>query len=216
MQMNYTLLHPIWKPISRNSALGPEGSYLVVQNDKDTPVNVTLTILPSNITFKEIELQKHQAKKINISEIFGGSQSIILNAGNGNCTIHIASPAPEDNSEKNFQWGGANVNPIHGAYLLVLIFLIGGGAWACFELRKRGRHLDGVPYQELEMGQPEIVLAANVETKGGWDEDWDVDWDEEKAVKSPGGKRLRQGKANGNGVASGSSHDDGWGNDWDD
>lgn len=147
--------------------------------------------------------------QINISEIIGGSQSIILNAGNGNCTIHIASPPPEDNSEKNFQWGSANVNPTHGAYILVLMVLIGGGAWACFELRKRGRHLDGVPYQELEMGQPEIVLAANVETKGGWDEDWDDDWDEEKAVKSPGGKRLRQGKANGNGVASGSSHNDG-------
>lgn len=154
--------------------------------------------------------------QINISEIIGGSQSIVLNAGNGNCTIDIASPAPEDNSKKNFQWGGVNVNPTHGAYILVLMFLIGGGAWACFELRKRGRHLDGVPYQELEMGQPEIVLAANVETRGGWNEDWDDDWDEEKAVKSPGGKRLRQGKANGNGVASGSSHDDGWGNDWDD
>lgn len=139
-----------------------------------------------------------------------------MNAGNGSCTIHIASTAPEDNSEKNLQWGGANVNPTHGAYILVLMFLIGGGAWTCFELRKRGRHLDGVPYQELEMGQPEIVLAANVETKGGWNEDWDDDWDEEKAVKSPGGKRLRQGKANGNGVASGSSHDDGGGNDWDD
>lgn len=50
------------------SLAGPEGSYLLVQNDKDTPVNVNLTILPSNITFKE-ELQKHQAKKVQIHRL---------------------------------------------------------------------------------------------------------------------------------------------------
>lgn len=199
-----------------NGGTGPEGSFVIVENNEDTTVKVNFTIFPSNSTFEKIELQKHQAKKINISELIDGSQSIVLDAGNGNCTIHIASSAPEVNSGKNNEWVGTNVKPTHGAYILVLMVLIGGGVCACFKFRKRGRHLDGVPYQELEMGQPEPISVVNVETEGGWDEDWDDDWDEEKAVKSPGGKSLRHGKVNGNGVASRSSHDNGRGNDWDD
>lgn len=67
-----TFLSSLYERKSYNhsfSLAGPEGSYLVVQNDKDTTVNVNLTILPSNITFKEIELQKHLAKKVQIHRL---------------------------------------------------------------------------------------------------------------------------------------------------
>ncbi|GFZ15110.1 hypothetical protein Acr_24g0013000 [Actinidia rufa] len=178
---------------------GQQGSFLIVQNDEDNSLQVNWTILPSKIPFNTTELQKHQAKKvqINISEIVGASHSIVLNAGNGDCIINIGSPSPEDNSHNQIPSITTFVKPMHGAYLLALIVLVSGGACAFYKLRQRERHLDGVPYQELEMGQPENHSAVNVETAGGWNQDWDDDWDEEKAVKSPGGKHLRNGHANG-------------------
>ncbi|GFY84465.1 hypothetical protein Acr_03g0012390 [Actinidia rufa] len=163
------------------------------KNDEDNSLQVNWTTLPCNIPFQAIELQKHQAKKINISAIVGASHSILLNAGNGACVIHIGSPAPEDNSGKQIPSVITYVKPIHGSYLLALIVLVSGGACAFYKLKQRGQHLDGVPYQELAMGQPETHSAVNVETAEGWDQDWD----EEKGVKSPGGKRLRNGHANG-------------------
>lgn len=196
---------------------GPQGSFLIVQNDEENSLTVNYTILPQNTTFGVIELQKHQAKKINTN--VGGGQSVVLNAGNGDCVIHMGSPAPEDNigyhipSDPTYVKRATYVKPMHGAYLLVLIVLISGGACACFKLRKRERHLDGVQYQELEMGQPESLSAVKAETGVGWDQDWDDDWDEEKAVKSPGRKHISNGQPNGH--ASRPSNDDGWGNDWD-
>lgn len=196
---------------------GPQGSFLIVQNDEENSLTVNYTILPQNTTFGVIELQKHQAKKINTN--VGGGQSVVLNAGNGDCVIHMGSPAPEDDisyhipSDPTYVKRATYVKPMHGAYLLVLIVLISGGACACFKLRKRERHLDGVPYQELEMGQPESLSAVKAETGVGWDQDWDDDWDEEKAVKSPGRKHFSNGQPNGH--ASRPSNDDGWGNDWD-
>ncbi|GMP23679.1 hypothetical protein CsSME_00001191 [Camellia sinensis var. sinensis] len=197
--------------------IGPQGSFLIVQNDEENSLTVNYTILPQNTTFGVIKLQKHQAKKINTN--VGGGQSVVFNAGNGDCVIHMGSPAPEDDigyhipSDPTYVKRATYVKPMHGAYLLVLIVLISGGACACFKLRKRERHLDGVPYQELEMGQPESLSAVKAETGVGWDQDWDDDWDEEKAVKSPGRKHFSNGQPNGH--ASRPSNDDGWGNDWD-
>ncbi|XP_057476803.1 uncharacterized protein LOC130764521 [Actinidia eriantha] len=48
---------------------GQQGSFLIVQNDEDNSLQVNWTILPSKIPFNTTELQKHQAKKINISEL---------------------------------------------------------------------------------------------------------------------------------------------------
>ncbi|KAA8539692.1 hypothetical protein F0562_026384 [Nyssa sinensis] len=138
----------------------------------------------SDITSEKIELLEHKAKKIDISANVGGSQSIVLSAGNGDCVIHMGSSA-----------------------------MIMGGTWACCKLGKTGRNLDGVPYQELEMGQPESLSAMNVETAEGWDQGWDDDWDEEKAVKSSNGNHVGNGQANG--LASRASIS-GRGNDWDD
>uniref|UniRef100_A0A5B7BIK2 DUF7356 domain-containing protein n=1 Tax=Davidia involucrata TaxID=16924 RepID=A0A5B7BIK2_DAVIN len=191
---------------------GSQGSFLLIQNDGEISLKVNFTILPVNITYGEIDLLEHRAKKINISANVEGSQSIVLHAGNGDCEIHMRSSAPE-NFYKQFPYA-TYVTPINGAYLLFLTALIIGGTWACCKLGKRGRNLDGVPYQELEMGQQESLSGMNVETAEGWDQGWDDDWDEEKAVKSPSGNHVGNGQANG--FTSRSSKSDGWGNDWDD
>ncbi|KAL6980839.1 hypothetical protein U1Q18_022477 [Sarracenia purpurea var. burkii] len=182
-----------------NSESGRPESFLIVQNEEDNLLKVKWAFFPKNITLEAIELQKHQAKKINISANVGGSRSIILNAGNGECVIPIGPPFLEDNSTKQIPYGGV--------CLMALVVLVFGGALAFFKLRKRGRHLDGLPYRELEMGELESGLTLNVEAVEGWDEDWDDDWDEEKAVKSLDRKQLKNGHANG--VASWSSIGDG-------
>ncbi|KAK2971118.1 hypothetical protein RJ640_008542 [Escallonia rubra] len=76
----------------------------------------------------------------------------------------------------------------------------------------RGRHLDEVPYQELEMGKPAFLSSVNGngETPEGWDQGWDDDWDEEKAVKSSGTNHV--GSRPAKGLTSGSSNSDGWEN----
>ncbi|RVW42466.1 hypothetical protein CK203_070812 [Vitis vinifera] len=65
------------------------------------------------------------------------------------------------------------------------------------QVGKKERQVDGVPYQELEMGQPDSLSTIHVETAEGWDRGWDDDWDEENAVKSPGGNNVANGSANG-------------------
>lgn len=83
-------------------------------------------------------------------------------------------------------------------------------------LGKRGRHADGVPYRELEMGHPDSPPGnSNVETADRWDQGWgDDEWDEIKAVKSP--RARRNGNVSTNGLTSRSSDRDGWENNWDD
>lgn len=151
--------------------------------------------------------------QINISLPNGKTSEIIINAANGECILHIGSPA--------FEWAGMRlpsydqlVTPVNGAYLLIFSVLIFGVTWACCKFSKRRREDGGgVPYQELELGMAETVSGTDLETAEGWDQGWDDDWDEDKAVKSPGG-RVRSISANG--LTSRSTNKDGWENDWDD
>ncbi|KAJ7965150.1 SUN domain-containing protein 2 [Quillaja saponaria] len=192
-----------------------EEKYLLIQNDgKGTlQVNVTMTTSHASVISQEIQLPTDQAKKISISEI-GEISEILLKAGNGECRIYTGSVVPETNFFEHFPSFATYVTPVHGAYLLFVAALIIGGTWTCCKLVKRGRHVDGVPYQELEMGQADSFSANNVETAEGWDQDWDDDWDESKALKSPNARQV--GNRSVNGLASRSSDRDAWGNDWND
>lgn len=141
---------------------------------------------------------------------------VVLNAGNGACVIHLELHVYNNGFFKNFPNYTDYVTPLNGAYLLILTAFIIGGIWTCCVLGKRGRHTDGVPYQELEMGQHPDSLSGdgNVETAEGWDQGWDDDWQESKAVKSP--RARRNGNVTSNGLTSRSSNRDGWENNWDD
>lgn len=150
--------------------------------------------------------------QVNVSD--GRSSSVVLNAGNGECIIHLESPKPDNSLFKGFPYYADYATPQNGAYMLILSVLIFGGMCACCMAGKKGRHVDGVPYQELEMGRPESPSVDHVETAERWDQGWDDDWDEMKAVRSP--RSRRNGNASTNGISSRSSDRNGWENGWDD
>ncbi|KAH7537675.1 hypothetical protein FEM48_Zijuj03G0118000 [Ziziphus jujuba var. spinosa] len=137
----------------------------------------------------------------------GGSPSIVLNAGNGKCIIHLGSSKPK-NMFMNLPPYASHVSPTHGAYVLFLAALVIGGTWACCKLRKKGPQVDGIAYQELEMAQPDSPTANHAETTDGWDQGWDDDWDDVETVKSPSARQ--NGNASLNGRTSRSSDKDGW------
>ncbi|KAK2981838.1 hypothetical protein RJ640_010355, partial [Escallonia rubra] len=206
-----------------NSELSTNGScegisksseeYLLVKNEGEVTINVSLTALGSVGNFSQpFEISNHQSKEINISTV-EKSAKIVLNAGNGEeCVLHMGTPKSEGNFFRQVTFYSKQVTPIYGAYLLFVVVLIFTGTWACCKLRKR-RLQGGVPYKELEMGLPESASAVDQDVAEGWDEHWDDDWDEENAVKSPGGHHV--GSISANGLISRSSKRDGW-EDWDD
>ncbi|CAK9144464.1 unnamed protein product [Ilex paraguariensis] len=193
---------------------GPREWILLVQNEEESILKVNLSIpISEENHWQTFEISGHQTTKINITSSMGKSSKIVLNAGNKDCVIHMETPDYKREFFKKISFYSKQITPIYGAYFLLLVTLIFGGAWACCNLRKR-RRLGGVAYQELEMGLPESASAVNVDTAEGWDQDWDDDWDEDKAVKSPGGHHV--GSISANGLTSRSSRKDGWENDWDD
>ncbi|XP_043725318.1 uncharacterized protein LOC122671905 [Telopea speciosissima] len=196
---------------------GSQALFILVENQGESTLKVNVAASPTvNTAIKEIEIPKHQIKKINFS-VSAESATIILNAGNGDCELHMGPSQSDDNIVKRLysQASHLNFTPIYGAYILLLTALIVGGTWACCKLGRKGRqHGDGVPYQELEMALPEAVSDVHVDTADGWDQGWDDDWDEEKAEKSEVGRK--HGNVSANGLTSRSSNKDGWENDWDD
>ncbi|KAL2555894.1 uncharacterized protein Fot_00633 [Forsythia ovata] len=154
---------------------GLKGSLLIVLNDGENSLKLNITVHPANETLEQIVIPAHQVKKVNMTSNMGGSSSISVNAGNGVCTIQLGASVPQASYT-------TYLTPVNGTYILFVTVLFIGGTWACCKLVKRERHLDGVPYRELEMGHQESKFSLNVETGEGWNESWDDDWDEEKAV----------------------------------
>ncbi|KAJ4704230.1 SUN domain-containing protein 2 [Melia azedarach] len=186
---------------------------VLVQNDGENTLRVNVSV-PTAVEnpLKPLQLPKHQAQKINISLSVVKNTKLTLNAGYGECVLHMDHPESEKNAFVYLPSYDNLVTPINGAYFLILSVLVFGGTWACCKFRKR-RWNDGVPYQELEMGVPESVSATNIETAEGWDQGWDDDWDDDNAVKSPA---ARIGSISANGLTSRSPNRDGWEQDWDD
>ncbi|KAL0452649.1 UNVERIFIED_CONTAM: hypothetical protein Slati_1243000 [Sesamum latifolium] len=151
--------------------------------------------------------QEENCDKVNLPSTAGGSSSILLNVGNQDCVIQTGASLPQD-------FYTTYLTPINGMYLFFVAAIFFGGTWACLKVVKRRRHLDGVPYRELEMEQQESDPSFVVETPEGWDQNWDGDWDEEKAVKSPDEKHI--GKVLENGASLKYINTTQWGSDWDD
>ncbi|KAH7844151.1 hypothetical protein Vadar_024904 [Vaccinium darrowii] len=193
---------------------GSKDLVLLIQNEGESTVNITISTSPRKV-INNHEIPKHKTKEIDVSETIGGSTSteILLKAGNGECTLRLGDHPSEGDFLQRLPLYYKQLTPIYGAYLVFLVLLIIGGTWACCKYRKRKR-LDGVPYQELEMGLPESASADNLEAAEGWDEGWDDDWDEDKAVKSPGGRHI--GSISSSGLTARSANRDGWDNSWDD
>ncbi|CAI9768263.1 unnamed protein product [Fraxinus pennsylvanica] len=169
---------------------GSGGSYMLILNDFESSLRLNIAVRPMNEILENIEIPDHQVKKVNLPSNTEGISSILLSTGNGNCVIHVGDAGSEGFYTTYF-------TPVSGTYLLFATGLLIAGIWACCKLGKRGRHLDGVPYRELEMGQKDSKSSSSVGTAEHWDQSWDEDRDEEKAMKSPRGshvgKRLRNG-----------------------
>ncbi|KAL9254580.1 hypothetical protein AKJ16_DCAP05340 [Drosera capensis] len=184
---------------------------LLIQNRGDASLKVNITV-PNSDENKAYNITEHKSQQINVllNSSTAGNSDIYLNAGSGDCILKLDShPVPEDNFFKRLPPYSELLTPMYGAYFLLLATVIVGGVWACCIFRKRKR-CDEIPYQELEMGISES--HGDVETADGWDQGWDDDWDDNKAVRSPGARKL--GSFSANGLTSRSGNRDGW-DDWD-
>ncbi|XP_076884003.1 uncharacterized protein LOC143532991 [Bidens hawaiensis] len=161
---------------------------LFVQNNGETLQRVKVVILPANRTIKEINITSYQMKKVNISSDVDLSSAIALTTSDGDCLINAAlAPAPENHYQKYTSYG-TYMTPTNGAYLLILVLVI-GGVLTYFIFRTRDRHVGVVPYHELEMGNSTVENMEGNETEN-WDQGWDDQWDDEKVVKSGGDNHV--------------------------
>ncbi|XWS65572.1 hypothetical protein CRYUN_Cryun05aG0125300 [Craigia yunnanensis] len=188
---------------------------LLVKNDGESPLKVNVTVSHAKHTIQDQEklIAGHKIKKVYITANLGGNSSIKLDAGNLECVIRIESAASGGGIFDYIPFG-THITPINGAYLLFLTCLIViGSIWACCKRGQRGQQGDGIPYQELEMGQPDSPSANNVETTEGWEQDWDGDWDE---LKSKAAIRRQMANRSANGLTSRPPKRDDRENTWDD
>ncbi|XP_030534521.1 uncharacterized protein LOC115743734 [Rhodamnia argentea] len=192
-----------------------KGTFVLVQNGAEDPLEVKIICLPANITIED-RLTKQETKVVNVTADVGVCSSITVNAGNVHCNISMGVPVSGGNFFQQFPYA-TQVTPIHGLYLLLGMVVTIGGVWACCKFGKSERRIDGIPYQELEMGQVDSTSANVVEAAEGWDESWDDDWgDEIREVKSPSQGPEGNAAAKANGFASRSSDRNGWEDNWDD
>lgn len=177
---------------------------VLVENKGEESINVKVAVsTPMEYPLKELNIPKHETKRMNISVTSLKSGKLILSAGHGDCVLLLNPLAPKENFLHLPSYEKL-LTPINGAYFLIAMVIIFAATWACCKFRKTTRHLDGIPYQELEMGKPDSISAE------GWDKDWDDDWDEEHAVRSP------SARISANGLTARSSNKDGWEDFWDD
>jgi hypothetical protein len=152
---------------------------------------------------------------------------ITVNAGKGDCILHIKPDTTNFDWQKPFQQFASyatQFTPIYGAYLLLFTSVISLIIWACFKFVRGRRQSDSGPtYQQLEMGgvhdyQSDLANAEVVNTADGWENGWDDNWDDEEAVM---GRPVTTNGVSANGLSSSRSNDnvnskDGWDVDWDD
>jgi hypothetical protein len=192
----------------------PSKWLILVQNEGEESLKAK--IVPPVNSLPELTLPKHQSQRVNIS-INGDTNKIILDAGKGECVLHMYVPEANTLSIHLPSYEKL-VTPINGAYFLIVSVVIFGGVWGLCLCRKNRRAGSGVPYRELELsggsGLGGESVVHDVET-ADWDEGWDDDWDENNAVKSPGGA-ANSVSISANGLTARAPNQDGWDHDWDD
>ncbi|KDP21645.1 hypothetical protein JCGZ_03316 [Jatropha curcas] len=197
--------------LNGSSSAASKDLFLLIQNDGEDALQANVTILDIDVTFPVIRVSKHQAKRIKIVANIEGSPSIIINAGNGKCIIHIGSLKGDSEFYKQFT---THLSPIYGAYFLFFIVLIAGGTWACCKIGKNEQQVDGARYQELEMAEPANNSVNDEEMAVGWNQDWGDDCEEPWEAKSTNAHQNENHSANGH--TSRTSDKGGWENEWDD
>ncbi|ERN04166.1 hypothetical protein AMTRI_Chr08g168130 [Amborella trichopoda] len=193
--------------------------YLVILNEGEEAITVNITSLPSIILEpSKIQLPKNESRKIKVPVKTGGNQKIVLDAGSGDCTLHLHSNIPPKSTESIINpfpaYATLTTTHLYGAYFLFLLTVMAGGTWIFCKCRRRRQHGDaGVRYQELEMGLPESSLPGDnrkLDNDGmdGWDRVWDEVWEEETSEATH--------SVAPNGVSTKALARDGWEDDWED
>ncbi|KAF8397110.1 hypothetical protein HHK36_016017 [Tetracentron sinense] len=138
--------------------------FLLVQIERENILKVNVTAPSSvNIAFKEIELPKHQAKKINFSITVGGSPTIVLNAGNGGI-VYFTLDCQYQKATSSGRFPSYGTRHPCDPHLWCLLFVSNcsdcGRDMGLLQVGKRERRGDGdVQYQELEIGLPEFNVS---------------------------------------------------------
>ncbi|RHN46689.1 hypothetical protein MtrunA17_Chr7g0244921 [Medicago truncatula] len=149
------------------SKMDSKNFVVLLQNRGGGTIKVKLrSDLESNLG--DIVVDKNKTEKVTIKQIKSESTELTLDAGKGDCVLHVTvvTPVPE------------------------------AITWACCCIFKK-KPRDEIPYQELEMALPESASATVVESAEGWDQGWDDDWDDNVAVKSPVVRHAGSISANG-------------------
>lgn len=187
---------------------------VLLQNRGGGTIKVKLrSDLESNLG--DIVVDKNKTEKVTIKQIKSESTELTLDAGKGDCVLHVTvvTPVPEASFFLRLPSFDKILTPVNGAYFLIFTVIVFAVTWACCCIFKK-KPRDEIPYQELEMALPESASATVVESAEGWDQGWDDDWDDNVAVKSPVVRHA--GSISANGLTSRSSNKDGWEDNWDD
>lgn len=200
---------------------------LLIQNNGDDVLHVNIeapAFLKVNPLVLTLEKQTRKTVQVLIvdQDIKNANlPKIVINAGNGECTLDVPNQPLHSLDKRSFFEGfsySAMITPIFGVYLLIFTVLAIGGTWMCCKFRGRRRHGDSIRYQELEMSLPETNLPVSVGGKpdvdtDGWDEVWDDNWEDAEAARSS--SRTIQSLSS-KGLAARRTNKDGWDNAWDD
>lgn len=196
------------------SKMDSKNFVVLLQNRGGGTIKVKLrSDLESNLG--DIVVDKNKTEKVTIKQIKSESTELTLDAGKGDCVLHVTvvTPVPEASFFLRLPSFDKILTPVNGAYFLIFTVIVFAVTWACCCIFKK-KPRDEIPYQELEMALPESASATVVESAEGWDQGWDDDWDDNVAVKSPVVRHA--GSISANGLTSRSSNKDGWEDNWDD
>nr|CAB3461179.1 unnamed protein product [Digitaria exilis] len=208
------------KELMENCA--PVGSFVIVHNEGQNEINVTVKGLSNTDIEQTLHLTKGTFGQIKIKYINPDGWNITLSGTNENCSIakqSVEKRVSDLQQQLQMVVDALRLNPIYGASFFVFTVVLVGIVCVCCKFTKR-RGNDGVPYQQLEMGSqaPNSAVVDNTtSTTDGWEDGWDDDWDDEEAPARPSDKKPTSSvSANGLSLRSQTNSKDGWDVDWDD
>ncbi|XP_078181117.1 uncharacterized protein LOC144574896 [Carex rostrata] len=217
-----------WTACLQNAANDSKEIVLIVENKGENDISIDVKSTPPLVLdSKKLDLAKHNYIKVKILiSDSNHAADITVNAGKGDCILHIKSSTGTYDWQKPFQQFASyatQFTPIYGAYLLIFTSVISLVIWACCKfVRGRRRSVGSPAYQQLEMGgvqnsQSNSTNAVVVNTADGWENGWDDNWDDEEAAV---GRPVAANGVSVDGLSSRSNNNgnskDGWDFDWDD
>lgn len=188
---------------------------LVIQNKGKGSLDIKI-IAPSFVNLEQSKMQikakEDKEVKVYVNEDIVKDSMIILQAGDGNCSLDFRNILPNSISKSENLIMPAFISTSTGYVLLCICFAAAaviGAAWLCIRLRPLRRQEAGPKYQKLEVGLP-VSSGGKKEADGGdngWEDSWENGWDEEEVPVTPSGTISNPSLK---GLASRRFNKDGW------